>query len=95
VQQSPGVWGEFPCVECGKRVDGLRPGDRCPNCRWEREERASAIGRRAALLAVVGYGVWALVARPASPVWLVAMGAPATYLFVRLLVARIAVEALS
>jgi hypothetical protein len=95
VQQSPGVWGEFPCVQCGKRVDGLPTGDRCPSCRWEREERASILGRRAALVAVVGYGVWALVARPASPVWLVAMGAPATYLFVRLLVARIAVEALS
>lgn len=92
---SHGVWGEFPCVQCGKRVDGLRPGDRCPTCRWEREERASTVGRRAALAALVLYGVWALVARPASPVWLVAMGAPATYLFVRLLVARIAVEVLS
>ena len=91
---SHGVWGEFPCVQCGKRVDGLRPGDRCPNCRWEREERAAAVGRRAALAAVTLYGVWALVARPASPVWLVAMGVPATYLFVRLLVSRIAVEVL-
>jgi hypothetical protein len=90
-----GVWGEFPCVECGKRVDGLRPGDRCPDCRWRREERASVVGRRAALVAVVCYGVWAIVARPASPVWLVAMGAPATYLFVRLLAARIAVEVLT
>jgi hypothetical protein len=95
VRQSPGVLGEFPCIQCGTRVDGLRPGDRCPTCRWEREERASKVGRRAALLAVVLYGVWALVARPASPVWLVAMGVPATYLFVRLLVSRIAVEALS
>jgi hypothetical protein len=95
VRQSPGVLGEFPCIQCGTRVDGLRPGDRCPTCRWEREERASKLGRRAALLAVVLYGVWALVARPASPVWLVAMGVPATYLFVRLLVSRIAVEALS
>ena len=95
MRQSPGVWGEFPCIECGKRVDGLRPSDRCPNCRWAREERASAMGRRAALVAVILYGVWAIVARPASPVWLVAMGAPATYLFVRLLVSRIAVEVLS
>ena len=92
MQLSPDGWGEFPCVRCGKRVDGLRPGDRCTACRWEREERASQVGRKAALLAVVLYGVWALVARPASPVWLVAMGAPATYLFVRLLVSRIAVE---
>jgi hypothetical protein len=82
-------------VECGKRVDGLRPGDRCPDCRWRREERASIIGRRASLAGVILYGVWAIVARPASPVWLVAMGAPATYLFVRVLVFRIAVEVLS
>lgn len=91
---SRGEWGEFPCVECGKRIAGLRPGDRCPECRWRIEERGSLVARRVALLAVACYGVWALVARPASPAWLVAAGAPVTYLVVRLVAYRIAVEVL-
>lgn len=90
--RSPGEFAEFPCVECGKRVSGLRPGDRCPDCRWAREERASRIGRVAALAAAVLYGVWAIVTHPASPVWSVALGVPATYVVVRLLVSRFAVE---
>ncbi|HRP09240.1 MAG TPA: hypothetical protein PLL69_12215, partial [Gemmatimonadales bacterium] len=90
---SRGEWGEFPCAECGKRIAGLRPGDRCPECRWRIEGRATLIARRAALVAVLGYGVWALAARPASPAWLVAAAAPVTYLVVRLVAYRIAVEA--
>ena len=58
---SPTGWGEFPCSECGKRLHGLPPGERCPECRWKREERASRIARRLSLLAVVIYAAWVLV----------------------------------
>ncbi len=92
MRQSPGEWADFPCVECGKRVKGLPPGDRCPDCRWAREERAARIARVAALVAAALYGVWAVVTRPASPVWSVALGVPATWLVVRMLVSRFAVE---
>jgi hypothetical protein len=94
VQRSPAAWDDFPCVECGKRVPGLHAGDRCPDCRWAREARASRWGRLAGLIGALLYGLWAIVTTPASPKWSVALGVPATYLVVRMLVSRFAVEAL-
>ena len=41
---SPAGWQpEVPCVECGRRVAGLGWAERCPECRWRRERRASRI----------------------------------------------------
>ena len=65
---------------------------RSPDCNWARQEKGSLVGRKAALLGVVAYGAWVMVARPASPVWLVAAGAPITYVMVRFFVSRIVQE---
>lgn len=92
MRPSPGAWGEFPCIECGTRVAGLPPGERCPDCRWAREGRASRIARRLSLLAVVLYGAWVVVSRPTAPTILVALGAPVTYLVVRFVSGRITQE---
>ncbi len=54
---------EAPCIECGKRTEGLLLGERCPMCQVRRERRAGRLGGRIAIVAAVlmaGY----LVLRP-------------------------------
>ncbi len=90
--RSPGAWGELPCAECGTYVEGITPGDRCRACTGRRRRAADTWARTIALTATAGYGAWALLAHPASPAWLVAVGAPVTYLTLRVLVGRLAME---
>lgn len=94
MRPSPDGWGEFPCIECGKRAAGVPPGERCPECRWKREARAIRIARGLSLVAVLGYAAWVLLARPGAPAWLVAGGAPVMYLVVRFTAGRLAMEML-
>lgn len=90
--RSPVGWGEFPCVECGTEVDGLSPGDRCPTCSRRLRRATDRVGRTVALGATLIYGAWVLIARPSSPTWLVALGAPVTYLGLRVLVGHLLME---
>jgi hypothetical protein len=42
---------EVPCAKCGTRVRGLPWGELCPDCRAERQRRASRLAGRISLLA--------------------------------------------
>jgi hypothetical protein len=90
--RSPVAWGELPCAECGTYVTGITPGDRCRECTGRRRRVADALGRKVAIVATIAYGAWVLIAEPSSPTWLVAMGAPVTYLSLRVIVGRLAME---
>lgn len=90
--RSPVGWGELPCVECGAYSSDVAPGDRCRACTARRRRAGDALGRKVAIAATILYGAWVWVARPTSPTWLVAMGAPVTYLALRVIVGRLAME---
>ena len=85
---------EVPCAKCGKRVPRIAWGDLCPECRWQREARARKIASRAALAATAGMGVYVMLRVPAdSTARLVSVVAVlATYVIVRVIVNRIAME---
>jgi hypothetical protein len=85
---------EVPCARCGKRVPRIAWGDLCPECRWQREARARKIASRAALAATAGMGVYVMLRVPAdSTARLVSVVAVlATYVIVRVIVNRIAME---
>jgi hypothetical protein len=85
---------EVPCAKCGKRVPRIAWGDLCPECRWQREARARKIASRAALAATAGMGVYVMLRVPAdSTARLVSVVAMlATYVIVRVIVNRIAME---
>jgi hypothetical protein len=85
---------EVPCARCGKRVPRIAWGDLCPECRWQREARARKIASRAALAATAGMGVYVMLQVPAdSTARLVSVVAVlATYVIVRVIVNRIAME---
>lgn len=93
---SPTGWREVPCVECGEFVAGIDFGDRCPPCLRRRQRKAALIARRAALWATVLAGAWVLWRLPTSPMgrWYAAMAIPITYLLVRTIAGRIAMEVL-
>ncbi len=44
---------EAPCIDCGKRTEGLLLGERCPMCVVRRERHASRVAGRIALGAAV------------------------------------------
>ena len=44
---------EAPCIDCGKRTEGLLLGERCPMCQLQRERQASRVAGRVALGAAV------------------------------------------
>lgn len=90
--RSPVGWGELPCAECGAYVTGITPGDRCRDCTARRRRAADRLGRLVGLGGTVAYAAWVLIARPTSPTWLVAMGAPVTYLALRVITGRLAME---
>ena len=85
---------EVPCARCGKRVPRIAWGDLCPECRWQREARARKMASRAALAATAGMGVYVMLRVPAdSTARLVSVVAVlATYVIVRVIVNRIAME---
>jgi hypothetical protein len=85
---------EVPCARCGKRVPRIAWGDLCPECRWQREARARKIASRAALAATAGMGLYVMLRVPAdSTARLVSVVAVlATYVIVRVIVNRIAME---
>lgn len=93
---SPVGWREVPCVECGEFVAGIDFGERCPPCHTRRSRRAALIARRAALLATVLAAAWVAWRLPTSPMgrWSAVLAVPITYLLVRTIAVRIAMEVL-
>ncbi len=93
---SPTGWREVPCVECGEFVAGIDFGERCPTCLRRRQRRAALIARRVALVATAIAGAWVLSHLPTSPLgrWYAVLAVPITYLLVRLIAVRFAMEIL-
>jgi hypothetical protein len=93
---SPTGWREVPCVECGEFVAGIDFGDRCPACLKRRTQRAAGLARRVALVATALAGAWVVTHLPTSPLgrWYAVLAVPITYLLVRLIVVRFAMEVL-
>ncbi len=91
---SPSGLPEVPCAKCGRRLAGLPWGELCPECRTEREARASRLGRRISLAATVLMAAYVALRVPADPTARLYAGiaALATYIIVRRIVTRVAME---
>jgi hypothetical protein len=85
---------EVPCARCERRVRGLRWGDLCPDCLAEREGRARKLARRISLAATVLMAAYVAVRVPAAPMARLygAIAVLATYIIVRRIVTRVAME---
>jgi hypothetical protein len=86
---------DVPCLTCGKRVFGLVWGTDCPDCHARREARSSRLGSRVALGATVLMGLYVWLEMPAEPALgriYGIVGVLATYVIVRRIVSRIAME---
>ena len=85
---------EVPCARCHRRLRGLSWSDLCPECRAEREGRASRVGRRISLAATVlmaGYVAFRMPADPMARTY-AAIAVLATYIIVRRIATRVAME---
>jgi hypothetical protein len=91
---SPSGLPEVPCAKCGRRLPGLPWGDLCPSCKAEREGRASRLGRRISLAATVLMAVYVALRMPADTMARVygAIAVLATYIIVRRIATRVAME---
>ena len=93
---SRGGLPEVPCARCERRVVGLAWGDLCPQCRAERSRRASRIANRISLAATLLMGVYVALTMPHDPMARIygAIAVLATYLIVRRIASRVAMETL-
>lgn len=91
-----GGLAEVPCVKCGTRVRGLGWGELCPDCLAERKRRASRLARRISLAATLLMGAYVALKFPADPGARLygAVLVAATYLIVRRIATRLAMELL-
>ena len=91
---SPSGLPEVPCAKCGRRLAGLPWGALCPECRAKRETRASRLGRRISLAATVLMAVYVALRIPADPMarLYAAIAVLATYIIVRRIASRVAME---
>ena len=85
---------EVPCARCERRVRGMRWGDLCPDCLAEREGRARKLARRISLAATVLMAAYVAVRVPAAPMARLygAIAVLATYIIVRRIATRVAME---
>lgn len=85
---------EVPCAKCGKRVPGLAWTELCPECRWEREARARRLSSWIALAATALMGLYVMLRLPAhsSMRFYAIVAVLATYIIVRRIVSRLAME---
>jgi hypothetical protein len=91
---SPSGLPEVPCAKCGRRLSGLPWGELCPECRAQREKRASRLAHRISLAATVlmaGYVALRVPADPTARLY-AAIAALATYIIVRRIATRVAME---
>jgi hypothetical protein len=93
---SPGGLPEVPCAKCQRRVPGLPWGELCPECRAERAARASKLANRISLAATALTAAYVALRMPNDPTARLygAVAVVATYIIVRRIVSRIAMEAL-
>lgn len=94
---SPGGWApEAPCARCERRVRGLAWGELCRDCKAERSRRAARVARRSALSATLAIGLYVALVTPPVPLVRVygIIAILATYLLVRQIVHRVAMELL-
>jgi hypothetical protein len=91
---SPSGLPEVPCAKCGRRLSGLPWGELCPDCRAQREKRASRLGRRISLAATVLMAAYVALRVPADPTARLYAGIAvlATYIIVRRIATRVAME---
>ena len=91
---SPSGLPEVPCAKCGRRLARLPWGELCPECRAKREARASRVGRRISLAATVLMAAYVALRIPADPMarLYAAIAALATYIIVRRIATRVAME---
>jgi len=93
---SPGGLPEVPCARCERRVRGLQWGDLCPACLSERSARASRLANRISLAATALTAAYVVLRMPndATARFYGAVAVVATYIIVRRIVSRIAMETL-
>jgi hypothetical protein len=91
---SRGGLPEAPCASCGRRVIGLAWGDICPQCRAQRSRRASQIANRISLAATILMGLYVAFRMPPDPMARIygAVAVLATYIIVRRIASRVAME---
>ena len=91
---SRGGLPEVPCARCGRRVIGLGWGELCPQCRGERSRRASRIATRISLAATLLMGLYVALTLPPDPMARIygAVAVLATYIIVRRIASRVAME---
>ena len=91
---SPSGLPEVPCAKCGRRLPGLPWGELCPGCRGERDVRASRLGHRISLAATALMAVYVALRVPADPTarLYAAIAALATYIIIRRIATRVAME---
>jgi hypothetical protein len=85
---------EVPCAKCGRRIEGLPWGALCPDCRAERERRASRLAGRISLAATVLMAAYVALRVPTDPTARLysAIAVLATYIITRRIVTRVALE---
>jgi hypothetical protein len=93
---SPGGLPDVPCARCERRVPGLPWGELCPECRAERGRRASRLANRISLAATALTAAYVALRMPddAMARFYGAVAVLATYIIVRRIVGRIAMEVL-
>lgn len=85
---------EVPCVVCGQRVPGLGWGERCRDCQGRRKRRANRLARRISLLTALAVAVILTYRAPPGTdarLW-IGIGVVTTFLLVRVIVIRVAME---
>lgn len=88
---------EVPCAKCGQRVRGLAWAALCADCTAERNRRASRLSQRIAILATLAAAAYVWFRIPADPTarYYGAIAVVATYILVRRIVQRIAMEVMT
>ena len=88
---------EVPCARCGERVAGLAWGELCPTCRAQRRRRASRLANRISLAATLLMGLYVAFRMPPDPMARLygAIAVLATYIIVRRIAARVALETMT
>ena len=88
---------EVPCARCGERVAGLAWGELCPTCRAQRHRRASRLANRISLAATLLIGLYVAFRMPPDPMARLygAIAVLATYIIVRRIAARVALETMT
>ena len=91
---SPAGWAEVPCAKCGRRISGLPWGELCPDCLAERKRRASRLAGRISLAATGLMAAYVALRVPADPMarLYAAIAVLATYIIVRRIATRVAME---